>query len=293
MESDEIKTNVSLPVPAVGALTVAGVFVFGLECVFVTPGAKTHLVTFNASGLGLVLDFAEAELVGAFFDDPRKFVGKCDYSLEEVETEAGEAELTLTRKGIPIGTFTGPAEGVGAFIGKNKKGHLHAATHTNDENNYVLFNGDASIKSIDFQLESECISKGQSYHGVHADWPDSKGNELRINVKCGRHGSDLPAEYFLGAAQDIDHVIGLAGERFPKSLNFAIGGVLTIDNESFEVCLGQGHTQHHNPWDFASLALSRTPGSFTRGDIGGYTIECVNNPDDSHRYHRFSVKRRA
>jgi hypothetical protein len=287
MESDEVKTNASVPIAAVGELTIAGVFLFGLECVFGLLNTKNHLVTFNSSGLGLAVDFGEAELEGAFVEDPRHHVGKCYYSLEEVEAEAGEAILTLKSKHkIPIGTFRGPAEGFGAFIGRNKKGHLHAPS-SETADNFVYFNGDSSIKRIDFQLESECISKGQDYYGVHADWPDSKENRLRINVKCGRHGSELPAAYSLGAAQDIDHVIGLASEQFPELLNFAIGGVLTIDNESFDVCLGQGHIPGHNPWGFASLALSgRRPDNFTKGSIGSYTIECEN-------YHTFHVKRTA
>ena len=272
-------------VAAAGLLVMGGVGLFGLDCHFIGIGSSKPTVKFSSTGFGDVVDFGSSQLVGEFYGYPPEYVGKCHYSLEEVDDGAGEMELTLRKEGFAFGVFAGPAEGFGEALVANKKGHLHL--EPSSHKNLVDLRGDASIKSIDFELDSEVISAGQPYHGTHWKWPDKKRNHLQIDVKCGRHGSsgaNSPVPYFNAeASNNIAHCIGAVAGDLPGRLNFAIKGVLIIDGQRFDVSFAQGHTGARNPWYIASPQLVRRTAK--KGYLGGFAIDCGSG------YSTFKFKR--
>lgn len=298
MELEEPTKNV-LPIgseatvfcESMGDLILGGVLFYGLECLFLRLNSQMNLVKFSSSGVGDVVDVADSELEGKFFGDPQMYVGKCYYSLEEAEDGGGGMVLTLrkTKGGEPIGRFLGGAEGFGEAVIIDKKGHLHLdpSIHKNE----VSFVGDSSIKKIDFELDSECITEGQPYHGVHRDWESrSKMNQLKIDVKCGRKSSRPPASYFNDAAEGMYRVITRLENKLPSELHFAIKGVLTIDGQGFNICLGQAGAGFYNPWYLASnrlVAVVKHKGvdHYYKGHLGRYTIDCESSD------HAFKVKR--
>ena len=105
--------------------------------------------------------------------------------------------------------------------------------------------------------ENYRITKGQPFNGVKVT-KDSSKSECIIDIDAGRKKKDDPAAkwYRNSVGGNENHMIHTqGGEHSPSELNFAIKGTLKINDDSYEVCLGQGHNKHNN-WHLASDSLS-------------------------------------
>lgn len=105
---------------------------------------------------------------------------------------------------------------------------------------------------ISFIYRDHRITDGQEWGGVAV-------NGGNIIIKAGRHKSVEPAVWFNSIVEkNYKHMIHtVGGENIPEELNFAVLGTLTIDDISFEVCIGQGSrdSTDENNWHIASRSL--------------------------------------
>ncbi|KQT27019.1 hypothetical protein ASG22_20400 [Chryseobacterium sp. Leaf405] len=109
-----------------GSLEAAGLAYYGVSCTLdLTNFTNVKAVDFSAHGWGAVAAAIECEVVGAFVVDPSTVAGKCKWVIVAGALEEGAVSLTLmTESGSLIGTFTGLAEGVGAFTWGKDNGEL-------------------------------------------------------------------------------------------------------------------------------------------------------------------------
>lgn len=124
---------------------------------------------------------------------------------------------------------------------------------TTEHDNEFDFNASTNVNSISFKFNGDYIvTDGQPYGGVSSDGG-------KIVVKAGRKGSEKCAKWFKDYVasnyENMIHTVG--GDNLPDKLNFAIKGILTIDGESYEICLGQGHRSStgENNWHIASKSI--------------------------------------
>ena len=122
-----------------------------------------------------------------------------------------------------------------------------------EHDNEFDFNPSTNVESIEFKFGGEYIvTEGQPWSGVSA-------NGGKIVVKAGRSGSEKCAKWFKDYVSSCEgnmiHTCG--GDHLPEKLNFAIRGILTIDGQSFDVCIGQGHrdSTDENNWHIASRCI--------------------------------------
>lgn len=124
---------------------------------------------------------------------------------------------------------------------------------TTMHDNEFNFVASTNVVSIKFVFSGDyIITTGQPWGGVAS-------NGGKIIVKAGRHGSKECAKWFkdyvASKYENMIHTVG--GENLPDELNFAIKGTLTVDGQSFEICLGQGHrpSTGENNWHIASRSI--------------------------------------
>jgi hypothetical protein len=287
IENSKIESN-KRGVDFLNSVSIIGAGLYDLEGYFFDVSLKgEERVHLHSTRLGNVVDAAESELTGEFDVTISNYIGACKYSLEEVEDGAGEMELTIFSKDGKkvLGTFIGASEGFGEAFVIRKKGHLHV--HPSEHNNIVEFIGDSSIKKIAFELDEFVHTKGQPYHGVHWDIIDNKENQLKIDAKAGRKNSKNCADFFndsVGNSNDyMMHTDG--GSSKPSELNFAFTGILYIDDQEFEISLGQGHHGAYNNWFLASFDMKPTK-HHKSGDLGKFHI----STDGSNK---FKVKKKS
>ncbi|MFA5342497.1 MAG: metallophosphoesterase [Kiritimatiellia bacterium] len=89
------------------------------------------------------------------------------------------------------------------------------------------------------------ITGGQPWQGVSVD---NESVSCTLDAKAGRKGSTSPAQWFKNRAS-VALTTGDFGDGWPKNLNFAFNGTLTIGgSDSYQVVVGQGSDGFHNNW---------------------------------------------
>lgn len=139
---------------------------------------------------------------------------------------------------------------------------------TKVHNNEIQFEAQSSDLEVSFAYNDEYIvSDGQPFDGVTCK---SEGEMLTITIKAGRHGTSRCADWFTsfvnGENSRMIHTSG--GDNKPDNLNFAIKGTLTINDNDFEICLGQGSIKN---WHLASDDITADENA-KNGDIGDYRL---------------------
>jgi hypothetical protein len=243
---------------ATGLLGMGGFLFYYIGCIFAVADPKHPILRFHADGLGDDFDVDSSEMVGAFTKSPDKLTGKCHFTLENADLEEGAIELTILQDDAVVGVFTGVSEGFGEAILKGT-GKL-TIPETKEHNNNFTFEGDHSIKSISFDYgDLYTITKGQPWGEVTTSNSHS-GSTLKIDIGAGRKESTSNASWYNATVNSnhnqMFHTRG--GDNVPSELNFAIKGVLTINNVPFNVCLGQGASGSYNNWHLASESASAT-----------------------------------
>ena len=142
-------------------------------------------------------------------------------------------------------------------------------------NNEFNFSGDSSIGSLSFVWSKEYIvTESQPWGGVNSGSSSGAENSLQIVVSAGRHGSDECANWFKKYVNSdyyrMIHTLG--GSNLPSKLNFAITGTLYINNQAFEICLGQGHNSDGNNWHLASVDLN-ADNNAKNGRLGEFELD--------------------
>ncbi len=124
---------------------------------------------------------------------------------------------------------------------------------TTEHDNEFYLNASTNVNTISFKFNGDyIISDGQPWSGVSSDGG-------KIVVKAGRHGSEKCAKWFKDyVASNYDNMIHTCGgDNLPEKLNFAIRGILKVDGEEYDVCIGQGHRPFtgENNWHIASRSI--------------------------------------
>lgn len=261
-----------------GVLTLFGAGLYDLEGIFLDEDLKgKREVYLHSMRFGEVIDGSESEMIGIFYLDAASHAGACKYSIQEVDVEEGVMELTIKTKDKKIiARFTGPSEGFGEVFVENKKGHLFV--HPSEHENKVNLLGDSTISRITFELDNHIVTEGQPFDGIDVQLVNDNENQLCIDVKAGRHGSDACASFYTsfvnGESKHMMHTRG--GSNVPSKLNFAFTGTLYIDEYKFEVCLGQGKRNSYNNWHLASTNLTGSSNNKS-GNLGPFHITTADS----------------
>lgn len=122
-----------------------------------------------------------------------------------------------------------------------------------EHDNIFNFEAYTNVTSITFKFNGNyIITDDQPWSGVSSDGG-------KITIKAGRKGSEKCATWFKDyvASNYTNMIHTCGGDNLPDKLNFAIQGILTIDGQSFDVCLGQGHrdSTSENNWHIASKSI--------------------------------------
>ncbi|WP_158729660.1 MULTISPECIES: hypothetical protein [unclassified Flavobacterium] len=264
---------------ATGLLGMGGFLFYEIGCVFLVADPKNPVLRFHSDGIGDDFDISTSEIEGSFSKPVADLVGKCTFELVNVDFEEGGIELTIFQNDLPVGVFTGISEGVGeaAIKGKGKLTIPETKTH----NNNIIFAGDKTIKSISFVYgDLYTITPGQPWGEVETT-SSHNGSTLKIDIGAGRKDNPENAKWFNDVVSSVNekmfHTRG--GDNVPKELNFAIKGLLTINGDKFNVCIGQGSSGDYNNWHIASEnASSKHP--YKDGYIGKYYF----SSDDSDEF---------
>jgi hypothetical protein len=85
----------------------------------------------------------------------------------------------------------------------------------------------------------------------------SKQGELKIKIDVGRNGRESVADWYNKFVKDntLHMVHTKGGNKIPEKLNFALKGWLTIGEEEYHVCFGQGHNAGANNWHLCSYDI--------------------------------------
>ncbi|MBL4706364.1 MAG: hypothetical protein JKY54_17685 [Flavobacteriales bacterium] len=267
---------------ATGLLGMGGFLFFYVGCIFLVDDIENPTLRFHGDGIGDDFDGETSEMEGSFSKSPAELadIGECTYSLETAEFEEGAIELTIMQNGEVVGVFLGDSEGIGEAVLVDKKGKLTIPS-TKEHDNQLIFEGDDTIQSITFDYgDLYSISDGQPWGEVETT-SSKDGSKLTIDIGAGRHKTAPPATWYnevVGSDGDkMFHSQG--GDNVPSVLNFAIKGVLTINQDKFNVCLGQGQDGSYNNWHLASDKVSASH-PHKSGDLGNYHL----TPSGSYKF---------
>ena len=93
------------------------------------------------------------------------------------------------------------------------------------------------------------ITSGQPWGGVSTGSGVSGGGSgLNIDVEAGRKGSPQVAQWFTSRTSTMISSAEWGADSFPRELNFAFTGTLTINGTEYPVVIGQGHSGTDNNW---------------------------------------------
>lgn len=242
---------------------------------FYDVGDPLKGIGFSATGIGNIVDISESELEGTFHVNPNDYVGTCEYRLDEADVEEGFMRLTIwsANGSVKIATLDGPSEGFGEAFTSKKNGSLYVIPK--DHSNIVSFTGDKTISSITFDLTSEIVSPGGQYYGVEYGHQGGNTNELSIDFQVKSDESKTCADWFNNfVGGNEDYMIHTErGDNKPGVLYFAFKGVLTINGDAFNVCLGQGeYVWAGRNWHLASMSLD-ADNNGKNGNLGKYRLE--------------------
>lgn len=138
--------------------------------------------------------------------------------------------------------------------------------------NVINFEAGRNINSVEFVAEDHVITADQPWGGVTCAHIDKT---TRVGIVAGRHASKECAQWFSSYVDnkydDMIHTMG--GDNIPNQLNFAVKGRLSINGDSYEVCIGQGHHDDNNNWHIASTEIL-ADGDAKNGTLGNkYRLE--------------------
>jgi hypothetical protein len=123
------------------------------------------------------------------------------------------------------------------------------------------FTGNAADQQIDFKVSDSIIKrkddKNIKIHTSDITVNGGKGS-VTITVDASRSGnSDVALWYKSFVQSNTRHMLHTAkGSNSPDKLNFAVQGTLTIGEQEFAVCFGQGHYGFTNNWHLCGPELS-------------------------------------
>lgn len=285
------KTNNSLAsdftgiYPAEGLLGMGGFLFYELGCVFVYDDPLLPTLRLHADGFGDDFDVDSSELLGVFSKVPAELVGDCRFSLQTLDFEEGEIELVIKKEGVVVGRFSGISEGLGEAVLIDRKGTLSIAK-TKEHNNQIVFEGESGVTSIKFAYGNQySITSGEPWGGVETT-SYKNGAKLVIDVGAGRKKGSAPATFFNDTVDSNSNKMfhSRGGKNVVSKMHFAFKGRLTINDEPFDVCLGQGEDGWYNNWHIASPSCVSS-GSGTSGQLGRFLI----TPKDSYHF-RVKIK---
>jgi len=111
--------------------------------------------------------------------------------------------------------------------------------------NIVEFVNYLTITSVTYSANNGYdITSGQPWGGISTS--ESEGSCI-IDARAGRKGSTGPAQWFKDRASVAMSASG-SWLGWPKDLNFAFNGTLTVDSNSYQLVVGQGNDGVHNNW---------------------------------------------
>lgn len=125
------------------------------------------------------------------------------------------------------------------------------------EKNKLIFEYKAkeTLSNFDFQMKEEETNEPEKILDKDVE-VSIKGSNLVINVKADRHGSESSAKTYDEFVNGASHKIHTAkGSNEPSKLNFTVTGVLTINDDEFDICIGQGHYTGENNWHVCSESI--------------------------------------
>jgi hypothetical protein len=263
---------------ATGLLGMGGFLFYEIGCIFMVADPNNPVLRFHSDGVGDVFDIDTSQMEGTFSKPVADLVGRCTFELVNADFEEGGIELTIFQNDLTVGVFTGISEGFGeaGIVGKGKLTIPETKTH----NNKITFAGDKNIKSISFDYgDLYTITEGQPWGEVETTGSNN-GSTLTIDIGAGWANDSKNADWFNKVVNSVNekmfHTRG--GDNVPKKLHFAIKGILTINGDKFNVCIGQGRTGDYNNWHIASeSASSKHP--YKDGYIGKYYFTSHNSDE--------------
>ncbi|MCF2908431.1 hypothetical protein L1285_08855 [Pseudoalteromonas sp. DL2-H2.2] len=270
------KTDFAGEYIAEGLLGMGGFLFYYLGCLFFVDDPENPTVRFHADGFGDDFVIDTTELVGAFNKSPQELVkhdsGKCTYTLKDAELEEGVMILSIFQDDIKVGEFKGESEGVGEAFNTQRPGKLTIPKPKEHKNNFY-FKGSSGIESINFYYGNvNSVTPGQPW-GEITSTQENHNKTVKIVVDSGRKADKANAKWFNETVNSdgnkMFHTRG--GDNVPSKLNFAIKGILEINGEQFNVCLGQGTSGTYNNWHLASEDIT-SPHPHKAGDIGDFHL---------------------
>ncbi|KAB1158385.1 hypothetical protein F7018_09415 [Tenacibaculum aiptasiae] len=117
-----------------------------------------------------------------------------------------------------------------------------------------VYNADIALTKLDFKAKKHSIGDEKNWGDISVK---TNNNTLTITIKADRHGDEKPAKFYKNfVGENTQHMIHTArGSNSPSKLNFAVEGTLYINQDEFEVCLGQGHYSSTNNWHLCSKSI--------------------------------------
>ncbi|MGB0521834.1 MAG: hypothetical protein ACPGJS_02680 [Flammeovirgaceae bacterium] len=155
------------------------------------------------------------------------------------------------------------------------------------KNDFVLeYQAEQALTTFNFQMTDHSIGNSKDWGGVSVK---QKDKQLTITVEANRHGSKTPAEFYKNFVNgDTDHMIHTEkGSNSPDKLNFAVAGVLTINSDTYEICIGQGHYGATNNWHMCSKSIqaqSNNKGGELLADHTPLADQFFLDPSGSHTF---------
>ena len=144
-------------------------------------------------------------------------------------------------------------------------------THNND----VFFHPTGGIDYVTFDQTNFDISSGQPYKGTLPSWD---GQDLRITIIAGRHGTDDVADSFRYAAGGGETIACDSTGNWPDELNFWSQGDFEIvkDGTTYicsDIIIAQGHFTTTNNWWVSGYDTTNVTGLSA---VGPLTKQCEN-----------------
>ena len=161
-----------------------------------------------------------------------------------------------------------------------------------------IYTADIALTKLDFKAKNHSIGSDKNWENISVK---TNNDTLTITIKADRDGNTKPAVFYKNFVNDdTQHMIHTAsGSNKPDKLNFAVKGTLYINQNEFEVCLGQGHYSSTNNWHLCSKNIqakdnnkggeiispnTKLEDQFYLEPSGNYTfkIKCVSQLSGSH-----------
>ncbi len=132
--------------------------------------------------------------------------------------------------------------------------------------NILLFTRYVDLNSVTFAFSGDySITSGQPWGGITGS---SSEGSYTIDVRAGRKGSSGPAQWFKDRATVAfcTQIYGI--DNWPADLNFAFTGTIVIDGNSYELVIGQGHSDvsGNNNWWYGGIGFYRGADGLTTPD---------------------------